>query len=111
MWLCTKLGFYSIVQKDAGEFHVRARTRTDLENLIAAAKTPDLEIHRSPSADYRFRAIVRRQDLKKILQALLISIDYGNFKAEIGRRPDQREKLDAYHDLWGSLFQIQQLNE
>jgi len=30
----TKHGFYSIVQKKPGEFHIRARVRKDLENLI-----------------------------------------------------------------------------
>ena len=34
MWLMTKHGFYSIVQKQPGEFHIRARVRKDLENLV-----------------------------------------------------------------------------
>ena len=34
MWLATKHGFYSIVQKSNGHFHVRGRMRQDLENLI-----------------------------------------------------------------------------
>jgi hypothetical protein len=45
MWLMTKHGFYSIVEKRPGEFHVRARVRQDLENLVArvpllGAETP-----------------------------------------------------------------------
>ena len=32
MWLATQHGFYSIVQKPAGQFHVRTRCKQDLEN-------------------------------------------------------------------------------
>lgn len=32
MWLMTKHGFYSIVEKQAGEFQIRAREKRDLEN-------------------------------------------------------------------------------
>jgi hypothetical protein len=34
MWLMTKHGFYSIVQRKPGEYHVRARERLDLKNLL-----------------------------------------------------------------------------
>jgi hypothetical protein len=34
MWLMTKHGFYSIVQKRPGEYHIRSRVRKDLENLV-----------------------------------------------------------------------------
>jgi hypothetical protein len=37
MWLATQHGFYSIVQKPAGQFHVRTRCKQDLENLISLA--------------------------------------------------------------------------
>ena len=62
MWIASKLGFYSIVQKTAGEWHVRARRRADLVNLLDAscpepAATAD-RIEESPAADYRWRIIV-----------------------------------------------------
>ena len=36
MWICSQLGFFSIVRKTPGEFHIRARLRRDLVNLCEA---------------------------------------------------------------------------
>ena len=47
MWLMTKHGFYSIVQKKQGEFHVRARVRKDLENLQERVPLAGREIQSS----------------------------------------------------------------
>jgi hypothetical protein len=39
MWLCTKLGFFSIMKKgNPGEWQIRARIKRDLDNLLSAAK-------------------------------------------------------------------------
>ncbi len=39
MWLCTQLGFFSIVRKEPDMFHIRARCREDLDQLAQAAGT------------------------------------------------------------------------
>jgi hypothetical protein len=44
MWLMTKHGFYSIVQRKPDEYHVRARERLDLENLLKRVPLPDAKI-------------------------------------------------------------------
>ncbi len=109
MWIASKLGFYSIVQKTPGEWHVRARTRDDLVRLAAAVYTAGVEIEEWPAADYRWRLIVHDPaELGAIFQALAETIDYSNFKSEVGTRPDQRPKLGAYHTLWSNLYAIQQ---
>ena len=111
MWIASKLGFYSIVQKDTDEWHVRARVRDDLVRLTAAVYL-SAEIQEWPAADYRWRVIIRDQDqIRAIFQALAGTIDYSNFKSEIGNRPDQRPKLDAYHTLWANLYAIQRTNK
>ncbi len=46
MWLMTKHGFYSIVQKKPGEFHIRFRARQDLLNLVERVPLPGAEIHK-----------------------------------------------------------------
>lgn len=109
MWLCTKLGFYSIVQKAPDEVHVRARCKKDLENLKKAVKE---KIHRGASlwkivrtepADYRFRMVVSAVSLQSIMQVLALELDYPNFKGVIANTPDQADKLGAYsafhHDM------------
>jgi len=108
MWLCTKLGFFSIVQKTPAEVHIRARAKKDLENLrrhctcrVDAASA--WKIHRTEPADYRFRIVVGPRELPAIMSALAASLDYSNFKGVVAATPDQRDKLSIYsafhHDL------------
>jgi hypothetical protein len=109
MWLCTKLGFYSISAKTEKEVHIRARVKKDLENLRrkAIARIPTAsawEIHTSPSpADYRFRIVIHERDVGKIMLLLGDTLDYSNFKGIIAGTSDQRDKLSIYsafhHDM------------
>jgi hypothetical protein len=107
MWLCTRYGFYSIVQKSPGEFHVRARVRRDLENLQQAGDFL-FTIIETPKADYRYRAVVGGNTVKVILQLLATTLDYSNFKSKIAQTPDQRPKLSAYHTVWETLYRVQE---
>jgi len=107
MWLATQHGFYSIVQKAPDEFHVRARVRSDLENLLrlVGAATP---VYEWPAADYRYRVIVGRRQLIEIMAALALSLDYPNFKQQIASLPSQRPKLDAFHEVWAIMAGLQE---
>jgi hypothetical protein len=107
MWLATKHGFYSIVQKAPDEFHVRGRIRKDLENLLHLVER-DLEILEWPLADYRYRIIVQQSDLAQLMGKLAISLDYPNFKNRIAEEPDQRVKLHAFHEVWSIMAGLQQ---
>ena len=91
MWLVTKLGFYSIVQKEDG-FHVRAREKHDLENLVKAAGLTDAKIIETPSADYACRIIASKAEVLQAMAALGEGIDYDNFKNKIHATPDQAHK-------------------
>lgn len=107
MWLCTKHGFYSIVQKRDG-FHVRARTRRDLENLIAVTKL-EFKIEEWPAADYRWRfRVFNLASIRSVFAALLDSITYENFKSEVYSRADQHDKRSAYNRLWQALADVQE---
>ena len=116
MWLMTRYGFYSIVQKDDG-IHIRAREREDLERLIAALKArntmatgddyqillidarhQDPQILETPANDYRWRFIVPRYTLGQVMAIMGESIDYPNFKAQIDSDPSQHRK--PYHAVW-----------
>lgn len=113
MWIASKLGFFSVVQKAAGEWHIRARTRQDLVNLIRAAYLNQAEvtdqIEEWPEADYRWRIIVRDADeFAGLFTSLADTVTYANFKAEVGRTPDQEDKLPAYHQLWHALHELQE---
>lgn len=71
MWLMTKHGFYSIVEKQAGEFQIRAREKHDLENLREIAQLDDAQIVETPSNDYACRLIVGKDETMRVLAALL----------------------------------------
>ena len=106
MWLFTKSGFYSIVRKGADEWHVRARAKKDLENLAALVGEKH-RIHCSSLADYRWRIVCRAAAARRMIDALAADIDYSNFKAAVGATPDQADKLPAYHEIWGIMFDYQ----
>lgn len=106
MWLCTKLGFFSIVLKDTDTFHIRARCREDLDELarVAGTGTP---VASHPGSDYPWRILCPTVDLSRFMSALTNSIDYGNFKSAIAANPTQRSKLPAYHDIHHRMVQWQ----
>ncbi len=110
MWLATQHGFYSIVQKSAGQFHVRARCKRDLENLIALAAF-EASLHHTTDGDYAWRIIVGQQEVSSIMDALSTSIDYPNFKDRIHDKPDQEDKLPAYSRLWSQMLAYQSTKE
>ena len=99
MWLCTKYGFYSIVQKQPGEFHIRARVKRDLENLKTVSEIKR-RILVTKDADYRYRMVVNEIEVMVAMTVLTHTLNYPNFKAEIGKAEDQRDKLTAYHEIW-----------
>jgi hypothetical protein len=101
MWLMTKYGFYSIVQKQPGEYHVRSRERKDIENLVTRLPLAQFQIIESERSDYAFRIIVKKEDVLAILKFLGGIIDYDNFKDKIDETPDQKHK--PYHEIWGIL--------
>ena len=116
MWLMTRHGFYSIVQKDDG-IHIRSREREDLERLVAALKArntvdagdgyqiqfvdsryPEPQILETPTNDYRWRVIIQPGTLGQVMALLGESVTYQNFKAQIDSDPAQRRK--PYHAVW-----------
>jgi len=106
MWIASKFGFYSIVCKDDDEFHIRARLRVDLEDLLVATNI-DEQIHQSARADYRYRLVVSHQVVRKITTTLAETLDYPNFKNKIAETPSQEPKLHAYHCIWEAMYSEQ----
>ena len=100
MWLMTKHGFYSIVQKERGEYHVRARVRKDLENLQERVPLAGREIQASKETDYPYRLIVGEAEVLKVLRFLGETLDYSNFKDTVADTPDQAARHDLYAQFW-----------
>jgi len=107
MWLCTKIGFYSIVKKGTpGTWQIRARVRKDLQNLVAVAKIGVSPIE-TPDGDYHWRIVVNAPQMARVFEILALSIDYPNFKNCIAQTPDQQQKLNAYHNFWRDMLTVQ----
>ena len=106
MWLCSQLGFFSIVRKNTDTFHIRARCREDLDQLAKAAGAGS-PVASFKGSDYPWRIICHANELPAFMQALTNSIDYGNFKSAIGSSPQQRSKLAAYHDIHHRMVEWQ----
>ena len=107
MWICSKLGFFSIVEKGGpGMWQIRARCENDLHQLIEATGL-DTEVISTPKADYGFRIVVDHDDLARVFSTLADSIDYSNFKNRIASLQEQQDKLHAYHDFWGGMLKVQ----
>ncbi len=98
MWLMTQHGFYSIVQRAPDLYHVRARERRDLENLVNRVPLPGAMIVETKAADYACRLIVDRNTILAIMDFLGATVDYPNFKDKIHATPDQRKK--PYMQVW-----------
>lgn len=106
MWLATQHGFYSIVEKSPGEFHIRARCREDLENLVVLSGL-DVPIIDTPTGDYAWRIVTGKDEVTKVLVSLGNSIDYSNFKNRIHDLPNQRDKASIYSRLWSEFYTFQ----
>ena len=107
MWICSKLGFFSIVKKGKPEtWQVRARRKNDLQGLLESTNL-DAEIIPTPNADYAFRIIVDQAGLERLFSSLEESIDYPNFKDCIADQPMQSDKLPAYHEFWSGMLKVQ----
>ena len=114
MWIFSKYGYFSIVKKKYGDqvkdYQVRARSYTDLEQLLQ--HTPILErIIHTPNADYHYRITVDADELNDILSTLSHSIEYDNFKGEIGTTKEQKDKLPSYHQIWEVMHRYQANNK
>jgi len=127
MWIFGKRAFLSAVAYDARKDFdktspfpkiaprkgthvlVRARAPEHLEDLKRIV--PNLVTHDDKSADYRYRAVVKRKLFKKYLQLLVDDIDYdSHFKEVVRRNQPQRIASAMYSAMmttWGAMNRIQ----
>ena len=94
----TTQGFYSVVahRKRPDHLVVGARTREDLNALDEQIR--DLRPFEDPSADYRWRAVVSRDDCGRALGHLAEAAHYDDFKAAV-RAGQGSEREQVYHDV------------
>lgn len=97
MWICTNQGFISAVEHRAHPnlVCVRARRAEDLVNFTGAET-----IEQTDQADYRFRCVITKEQLKHLLSVQVDRINYDNFKDSV---PDKDDDLrHFYGEVWQS---------
>ena len=100
MWICLPDAFLSIVHKDCGpdELLVRARVAGHIEHVF-----PHAVVTQATHTDYRYRAVVSRDDVAAALVTHALTMDYGNFKNEV-----RNNRLhDAFAAVWGVMSRLQ----
>ncbi len=109
MWIITKIGFFSIIQKpwniSTGTLTIRARVRSDLEGLKAYL-TDMSDIVESEDSDYRFRSVAERGAVEAAMAALIADIGYSNFKSEVAVTAGYA-RAAVYSDVWHDLYRLQ----
>lgn len=106
MWLFTKIGFFSAVQKTGtDELTIRARVYEDLERL-REQYLPDL----SPTighagTDYPWRATVAHSKFAAALGRIALDVDYGNFKNEVAKSQG-KDRAARYGKVWSVLYDL-----
>ena len=115
MWIATKIGFFSVVEKEHHNnpngqklFVVRARDSGDLHRLIQLIKNKikkELIIYSYDKSDYPHRIYLETQkDFETTLATLAEKVTYPNFKDEILETSHQQDKVQPYSDLWLGLL-------
>ena len=108
MWIAFKDGFISVVQHRElpNCLLVRARCMAHIDavrNLYRAKQLPVPDVVKSPRADYPYRLYVNKQDFASIVNELVMSIEYDNFKSAVGstvKQGDDASYLDFLHSVW-----------
>ena len=93
MWLTTRIGFFSVVQKpDEMDLTVRARVKADLENLRQRYLPTLGKITESSETDYRYRAKATHADFAEAVKKIAMDIDYPNFKQLVAAEQGSKRK-------------------
>jgi hypothetical protein len=109
MWILTTFGFFSVVEnrRDPSTLMVRGRVRADIEKFVRRAKV-EVSILETPTADYRYRAILNRKVVAKVIARALRRLDYPNFKNRVEERQGVA-RHDVYADVWLNLRRLNEL--
>jgi len=102
VWIFMSDAMLSIVQKNddegRGTLTVRARARGEIESVF-----PDAKVSESLENDYRFRAVIAREEVAKTISSRLMGLEYDNFKDSI----EDSDFESACHDVWAAMYRYQ----
>jgi hypothetical protein len=105
MWIFTETGFVSAVQhRDNPEYlMVRARDRESLESLAAMLS---IEIKSTPNADYPYRLVATKEDVKSWMNDSIDFLGYSNFKNQVAITRG-KEYAYALGSVWSTMHDVE----
>jgi hypothetical protein len=110
MWLITRIGFFSVVQKHgdeaSGTLTVRARVRGDLETLREKYLPSLGPIQENVETDYSYLGTAPRAEVSSAMARMIADVNYSNLKHEVAKRQGQKRSL-LYHEVWDVLYRLQ----
>ena len=100
MWLFTNSAFISIVadRDDPTKLLVRARLPHDINSVFPTAK-----LFSARHYDYKYRALIDRREVAKVIAEQLLNVDYDNFKNSVRNKV----RHAAYLGVWSVMHGIQ----
>lgn len=100
MWIFLPKSFISVVQKpgDTDTLTVRARIKGDIESVFPQAK---VEVNQG--TDYKYRAMVPRDEVAQVLHDQVMNLDWSNFKGAV----KAKKRHDAYMNVWSAMYAVQ----
>jgi hypothetical protein len=113
MWLISRYGFFSIVEKhgdkDKGRLTIRSRAAKDLDNLRNTLLPSLSATQQSDDTDYRYRAHADKTAVAQAFAQAAMEIDYSNFKNTVALEQGY-ERAHLYGDVWSVLYDLQRSN-
>jgi hypothetical protein len=102
MWLFTRAGFFSVVEKDKkGFLTVRARVLEDLQVFIKTYLSGKEKIERRGS-DYPYRIVVKKEVIAEAIKKIVLDVDYTNFK-DMVLREQGLDREQVYMRIWSDM--------
>jgi hypothetical protein len=105
MWIFTESGFVSAVQhrENPDYLMVRARDRQSLETL---AEMISAEIKSTPTADYPYRVVAAKEDVKSWMNDNIDFLGYSNFKNQVAITRG-KEYAYALGSVWSTMHDVE----
>ena len=109
MWIMSQYGFYSIVRSAsaASVYLIRARRKDQLISLTEKFDFTDEKILTTNTTDYRFRLVVTKEEMEKVVLGLASEIDYSNFKDRVRAKQGASLYERLLHEVWYVMRALQ----
>ena len=105
MWIFTETGFVSAVQHRENPEYLMVRAR-DRESLEALATMLSIEIKSTPDADYPYRLVASKEDVKSWMNDSIDFLGYNNFKNQVAVTRG-KEYAHTLGSVWSTMHEVE----